>query len=54
MDLLNKLNKQVAELWQRHLASQIQKERDLLLKQYKETFSQYVKHKEWLKVMDAQ
>lgn len=54
MDLLNNLNKQVAELWQKHIASQNQKERDLLLKQYKETFNRYVKHKEWLKIMDAQ
>jgi hypothetical protein len=51
VDLLNKLNKQAAELWQRQASCQNQKERELLLKQYKNTFSQYVKHKEWLKVM---
>ena len=51
MDLLNKLNKQVAELWQKHTASQNKKERDQLLKQYKTVFNQYVKHKEWLKAM---
>ncbi len=53
MDLLNKLNKQVVALWQKYAACQNQRERDLLLKEYKETFNQYVKHKEWLKAMDA-
>lgn len=51
MDLLNRLNKQVSELWQRHVSCKNQQQKDLLLKQYKAAFSQYVRHKEWLKVM---
>jgi uncharacterized coiled-coil protein SlyX len=53
MDLLNKLNRQVSELWQKHADCKEQLEKRLLLKRYKEVFSQYVKHKEWLKTMDA-
>ena len=53
MDLLNRLNRQVSELWQRHVECKNQREKELLLKRYKEVFSQYVKHKEWLKAMEA-
>ncbi|MEK6774109.1 MAG: hypothetical protein AABY64_09215 [Bdellovibrionota bacterium] len=53
MDLLNRLNKQAAELWQKQVSCKNQDERDRLLKQYKAAFSQYVKHKEWLKAMEA-
>lgn len=54
MDLLYKLNKQVVELWQKQIVCKDQDQKDLLLKQYKTVFSQYVKHKEWLKVMEVQ
>jgi hypothetical protein len=53
MDLLNKLNKQAAELWQKQVNCKSQKERDQLLKQHKAVFTQYVKHKEWLKAMET-
>ncbi|MBK7845104.1 MAG: hypothetical protein IPJ71_15710 [Bdellovibrionales bacterium] len=51
MDLLNRLNKQAAELWKKHVDCKDQQKKEQLLKQYKNAFSQYVKHKEWLKVM---
>ncbi len=54
MDLLSRLNKQAVELWQKQVSCKSQKERDQLLEQYKAVFSQYVKHKEWLKVMGVQ
>lgn len=53
MDLLNRLNKQTVELWQKHVNCKNQKERDQLLMQYKAVFGQYVKHKEWLKAMNS-
>lgn len=53
MDLLNRLNNQAAELWRKHTYCQDLKQKDLLLKQYKEIYSQYLKHKEWLKTMEA-
>jgi hypothetical protein len=51
MGLLNRLNKQAVELWLRHANCKNQEQKDVLLKQYKSVFSQYLKHKEWLKVM---
>ena len=53
MDLLNRLNKQATELWQKHVSCKNQEERDQLLRQYKAVFNQYVKHKEWLKAMNS-
>lgn len=53
MDLLLRLNKQAIELWQKHASCQNIKERELLLKQYKAALSQYLKHKEWLKALEA-
>ena len=52
MDLLNRLNKQAVELWQKHVDCKNRREKELLLNQYKVVFAQYAKHKEWLKAMD--
>lgn len=51
MNLLNRLSKQATELWQKHVECQDVQQKALLLKQYREIYGQYLKHKEWLKLI---
>ncbi|MBY0315393.1 MAG: hypothetical protein K2Q26_07730 [Bdellovibrionales bacterium] len=53
MDLLNRLNKKAVELWQKHMESKDQQKKEQFLREYKAALIQYVKHKEWLKDMEA-
>lgn len=53
MDLLNRLSKQANELWQKQAACMNQARKEQLLKEYKTIYSQYQKHKEWLRMMDS-
>lgn len=53
MELLLILQKQVVALWAKAMNCQNNREKELLLKQYRETYSKYVQHKQWLKILGA-
>lgn len=54
MDLLNKLNQEAQNLWQKLMNTKDQHKREAIMKLYREAYGRYSKHKEWLKAMEAQ
>jgi hypothetical protein len=53
MELLLILQKQVMALWTKAMQSQSNSEREQLLKQYRETYNKYVRHKRWLQLLGS-
>jgi hypothetical protein len=51
MDLLNRLSRQATELWQKQALCKDDQKKIILLKQFKEIYGQYLKHRDWLRIM---